>query len=130
MSVLWSRSNAKKWVFIVHYHISLQCIVIRCVVTVDYGHFSSSHNSRIVSSKQNVYMSTMNYRFVVCILFWQIQNRYKEMDVIRSLFARYNACNLHRDYCTHDYGGWWRLSMVVTIERCWVERLSCKGCRI
>ena len=52
----------------------------------------------------------IKHRFVVCISLWQIQNRYKEMDVIKSLFNRYNACNLHR--VTHDYGGWRRLSMV------------------
>ena len=48
--------------------------------------------------------------FVVCISLWQFQNRYKEMDVIKSLFNRYNACHLHR--VTHDYGEWQKLSMV------------------
>ena len=41
--------------------------------------------------------------FVVCISFWRIQNRYEEMNIIRSIFYRYNACNLHR--VTHDNGG-------------------------
>ena len=35
----------------------------------------------------------MKPRFVVCISFWRIQNRYKEMDVIESLFYTYIACN-------------------------------------
>ena len=53
----------------------------------------------------------IKHRFVGCISFWRIQNRYKEMDVIRSLFNRCNACNWHR--VTHDYGGWRRLLMVL-----------------
>ena len=53
--------------------------------------------------------------FVVCISLWQIKNRYKEMNVIRSIFYRYNACNLHRG--THDNGGWRRFSMVFATER-------------
>ena len=69
----------------------------------------------------------IKHRLVVCISLWWIQNCYKKMDVIRSLFYRYNACNLHR--VTHDYGGWRRSPWVVTTERYWVERLSCKGCR-
>ena len=56
--------------------------------------------------------------FIVCISFWQIKNRYKEMNVIRSIFYRY-ACNSHRG--THDNGGRRRFSMVVATERCWVE---------
>ena len=49
------------------------------------------------------------------------------MDVIKSLFYRYIACNLHR--VAHDNSGWRRLSMTVATERCWVERLNCKGSR-
>ena len=45
----------------------------------------------------------IKHGFVVCISFSRIQNRYKEMDAMRSLFNRYNACNLHR--VTHDYSG-------------------------
>ena len=66
----------------------------------------------------------IKHYFVVCISFWQIQNRYKDMDPIRPLFYGSNACNLN--IVTHDNGGWWRLSMVVARERCHVERLSCK----
>ena len=47
---------------------------------------------------------------------WRIQNRYKEMDVIRSLFYRYIAC-MHK------------VAMAVARERCWVKRLGCKGSR-
>ena len=50
LSLLCSRINAKKQVFVVPYHISWQRIAIRCVVTVNYGHFSHRHNSRIVLS--------------------------------------------------------------------------------
>ena len=60
ISLLWSRINAKKWVFVVPYHISWQRIAIRCVITVNYGHFSCHHNSRIGFSKQNVYVNELN----------------------------------------------------------------------
>ena len=50
------------------------------------------------------------------------------MNVIRSLFYRYIACNLHR--VVHDNGGWRRLSMAVATEKYWVERLSCKAPKI
>ena len=49
------------------------------------------------------------------------------MEVIRSLFYRYIACNLPR--VTHDKGGWRRLPMAVTAERFWVDRLGCKEYR-
>ena len=55
----------------------------------------------------------------------EFKNCYKEMDVIRSLFYRYIACNFHR--VAHDNGGWRRLSITVATERCWVEGLNCKG---
>ena len=58
--LLWSRINAKNWVFVVPYHISWQRIVIRCVVTVDYGHFSCRHRPGIVLPKQNVYVNELN----------------------------------------------------------------------
>ena len=54
---------------------------------------------------------------VVFISFCWIQNRYKEMNVIRSLFYRYIACNLHR------------VAMGVATKTCWVERLSSKRSR-
>ena len=69
----------------------------------------------------------IKHRFVVCISFWRIRNRYREISVIRSLFYRYIACNLHR--VVHNNGGWRKLSMVVATEWCWVENLSCKGSR-
>ena len=121
ISLLWSRVNAKNRVFVLPYHISWQRIAICCAVTVDYGHFSCRHNSAKRLCQR------IKHRFVACISFWRIQNLYKEMGVIRSLFYRYIACNLHR--VAHDNGDWRRLSMAVATERCWVERLSCKGSR-
>ena len=53
-------NQRQKMIFIVPYHISLQRIAIRCVVTVNYGHFSCRHNSRIGFSKQNVYVNELN----------------------------------------------------------------------
>ena len=35
-------------------------IVIRCVITVDYGHFSCRHRPGIVFPKQNVYVNELN----------------------------------------------------------------------
>ena len=55
-----SEINAKKGVFTVLYHISWQCIAIRCVVTFEYGHISSRHNSRIGFWKQNDYVNELN----------------------------------------------------------------------
>ena len=60
ISLLWSRINAKKWVFVVPYHISWQLIAIRCVVTAAYSHFWCHHNSSIGFSKQNVYVNELN----------------------------------------------------------------------
>ena len=48
-------------------------------------------------------------RFVACISFFWIQNRYREMGVIRFLFHIHIACNLHR--VAHDNGKWWRLAV-------------------
>ena len=127
LALLWSRINAKNRVFVVPYHILWQRIVIHCIVTVDYGHFSCHHKSRIVLSNQNVYTNELNIVFVVCFLFWRVQNRYKETDVIRSLFYRYIVYNLHR--VAHDNGGWRRLSIAVATECCWLKKLSCKWSR-
>ena len=69
----------------------------------------------------------IKHRFLVCLSFWRFQNRYKEMNVIRSLFYRYIACNFDR--VANGNGGWQRLPMAVATERNWVERLSCKGSR-
>ena len=124
LALLWSRINAKNRVFVVPYHISWQRIAIQCV---DYGHFSCRHKSRIVLSNQNVYTNELNIVFVVCLLFWRVQNRYKEMEVIRSLFYRYIAYNLRRR--AHDNSGWRRLSIAVATEWCWVKKLSCKESR-
>ena len=38
----------KKWVFVVPCHISWQRITIRCVVIVDYGHFSCRHIKEVM----------------------------------------------------------------------------------
>ena len=92
-----------------------QPIAIRCVVTVDYGHFSCRHKSRIGISKQNVYVNELN--IVLLYVFCSDEFKY-----------RYNASNCYR--LTHDNGGWRRLSMVIATERYWVERLSWKGSRI
>ena len=69
--LLWSRINAKNWVFVVPYHISWQRIVIRCVVTVDYGHFSCRHRPGIVLPKQNVYINELN---IVCCMHFVLTN--------------------------------------------------------
>ena len=114
ISLLWSRINAKKWVFVVPYHISWQRIAIRCVVTADYSHFWCHHNSRIGFSKQNVYVNELN----IVLLYAFCSDEFK---------YRYNASNLYR--ATHDNGRWRRSSMMMATERCWVERLSCKGSR-
>ena len=114
ISLLWSRINAKKWVFVVPYHISWQRIAICCVVTVDCGHFSCHQNSRIGFSKPNVYVNELN----IVLLYEVCPDEFK---------YRYNASNLYR--VTHDNGGWRRLTMVIAAERCWVERYSCKGSR-
>ena len=107
ISLLWSRINAKKWVFVVPCHISLQRIPIRCVVTTDYGHFSCRHYSRIGFSKQNVYVNELN----IVLLYAFCSDEFK---------YRYNASNLYR--VTHDNGGWRRLSIVTATERYWAER--------
>ena len=111
ISLLWSRINAKKWVFVVPYHILWQRTAIGCVITVDYGHFLCHHNSRIRFSKQNVYVNKLN----IVLLYEFCSDEFK---------YRFNASNLYR--LTHDNGGWCRLSMVEAAEKCWVERLSCK----
>ena len=105
LALLRSKINAKNWVFVVPYHTLWQHFGTRCVVTVDYGHFSCCHNSRIVSKRieSKCLCQGIKYRFVVCISFCGIQNRYKEIDVIRSLFYRYIACKMHR--VAHDNGG-------------------------
>ena len=95
----------------------------------DYGHFFCLHNSRIISKRiewKHLYQG-IKHRFLVCISFWGIQNCYKKIDVIRSLFYRYIACNKRR--VVHDNCRWQRLSMAVATEGCWVERLSCKRSR-
>ena len=69
----------------------------------------------------------IKHRFVICISFWLIQNCYKEIDLIRSLFYRYIASNLQR--VVHDDGVWRRLSVAVATEICWVEWLSCNRSR-
>ena len=79
--------------------------------------------NRFVESKR--LSQWIKHRFTVCISYWRIQNLYKEMDVIRSLFDRYIGCNLHR--VAHDNGGWRGMSMTVATERRLVERLSWKG---
>ena len=114
ISLLWSRINAKKWVFIVPYHISLQCIAIRCVVTTIYGHFSCRYNSRIGFSKQNVYDNELN----IILLYTFCSDEFK---------YRYNANKLYR--VTHDNGTWRRLPLVGATERSWVQILSCKWSR-
>ena len=114
ISLLWSRINAKKWVFIVPYHISWQRITIRCIITVSYGNFSCRHNSIIGFSKENVYVNKLN----IVLLYAFCSDEFK---------YRYNASNLYR--MAHYDGGCQRLSMMVAAERCWVERLSCKGSR-
>ena len=91
ISLLWSRINAKKWVFIVPYHISWQPIAIRCVDTVDDGHFSCRHNSTIGFSKQNVYVNELN----IVLLYAFCYDEFK---------YRYNASNLY--WVTHDNCGW------------------------
>ena len=96
ISLLWSRINAKKWVFVVPYHISWQRIAIRCVVTADYGDFSCRHNSRIGLWKQNVYVNELN----IVLLYAFCSDEFK---------YRHNAGNLYR--VTHDNGGWRRLSI-------------------
>ena len=71
LALLRSKINAKNRVFVVSYHISRQHIAIRCVVTVDYGHFSCRHNSGIVSKRiesKRLYQG-INHCFVVCISF-------------------------------------------------------------
>ena len=60
LALLWSGINAKNRVFIEPYHISLQHIAIRCVVIVDYGHFSCRHKSEIVLSNQKVFAKELN----------------------------------------------------------------------
>ena len=114
ISLLWSRINAKKWVFVVPYHISWQRIAIRCVVILNYGHFSCCYNWRIGFSKRSVYVNELN--IILLHAFCSDEFKY-----------RYNASNLYR--VTHDIGGWRRLSMVIAAKRCLVERLSCKGSR-
>ena len=102
-SLLWSGINAKKSVFTVPYHISWQRNVICCVVTVDYGHFSCRHNSRISFSKQN------ELNIALMHVFCSEEFKY-----------RHNASYLYR--ATHDNSKWRRMSMVIATERCWVER--------
>ena len=84
---------------------------------------SPQSKNRFVESKR--LPQWIKHRFAVCISYWRIQNLYKEMNVIRSLFDRYIACNLHR--VAHDNGGWRGMSMTVATERRLVERLSWKG---
>ena len=60
LALLWSRINAKNQVFVVPYHISFQCIAVRCAVTVDYSHFSCRHNLRIVLPNQNACANELN----------------------------------------------------------------------
>ena len=115
ISLLWSRINAKKWVFVVPYtfHGNVSQFVaslLSIMVT-----FRVTTTQELVFEAKRV-CQRIKHRFVVCISSWWIQNRYKEMDPIRPLFYRYNPCNLHR--VTHDNGGWRTLSMVVARERC------------
>ena len=89
-SLLRSGINAKKLVFVVPYHISWQRITIRCVVTVDYGHFLCRHGPRTGFSKQNVYVNELN----IVLLYVFCSDEFKH---------RFNAINLYR--VTHDNGG-------------------------
>ena len=71
------------------YHISWQHIKICCVVTVNYGHFSCRHNSRIGFSKQGVYVNELNIVLLYAFCFDEFK-------------YRYNASNLYR--ATHNNG--------------------------
>ena len=62
---------------------SWQGIAFRCVVTVNCGHFSCRHNSRIGFSKQNVYVNELNMVLLHPFRSGEFKS-YKEMDVIRS----------------------------------------------
>ena len=94
LALLWSKINAKNRAFVVSYHKSWQHIAIRCVVTVNYGHFLCRHNSRIVAKriKSKRLCQGIKHCFAMCISFGGIQNCYKEIDIIRSLFYRCLIC--------------------------------------
>ena len=59
-------------------------------LTVNYGHFSCRHNSRIGFSKQNVYVNELN----IVLLYTFCSDEFK---------YRYNPSNLYR--VTYDNGG-------------------------
>ena len=107
LALLWRKINTKKWVFVVPYHISWQRIAIRCVVTVDYGHFVLPQlKNHFVDSRH--LCQGIKHHLTVWISFWGIQNRYKETD-------KDIACNMHR--VAHNNSGSWRSSMKVAIQR-------------
>ena len=102
---LWSGIEVKICVFVVLCQVSRQHMTFRCVVTVDYGHFPYCRNSR-VGSNQNVRVNQLNL-VLLCAL-WQIQNRYKNLDITWSIFSIYLACNLiYILYCKSDTWQWW-----------------------
>ena len=77
-----------------HQKMSFRCtlsrfMAIRCVVAVNYGHFSCRYNSRIGFSMQNVYVNELN----IVLLYAFCSDEFK---------YRYNASNLYR--VTHDNG--------------------------
>ena len=88
---VWSGIDAKNWVFVVpfsscnvwHFVVPLLLIMVFSV--------SSQLKSRFVESKCSC--QRIKPRFVVCISLRRIQNRYKKMDAIGSLFHIYLACN-------------------------------------
>ena len=105
ISLLWSGINAKKMSF----HCTLShFIATYCCWLCRYCRYW------IGFSKQNVYVNELN----IVLLYAFCSDEFK---------YRYNASNLYR--ATHDNGGWRRSSMMMATERCWVERLSCKGSR-
>ena len=88
LALLWSRINAKKRVFVVPYTFHATCYNSLCLYCRLWSLFVSPQlKNRFVKSKR--LCQRIKYRFIMCISFWQIQNRYKEMDVIRFLFYRY-----------------------------------------
>ena len=109
-NVFWVLNEFSLELFTFHGNVSQFLVSL----TVNYSHFSCHHNSRIGFSKQNVYVNELN----IVLLYTLCSDEFK---------YRYNLSNLY--WVTHDNGGWRRLSMVIATERCWVERLSCKGSR-
>ena len=96
LALLWSKINAKIEFSLSHlmatYHSSL-CRYCRLWSLYALPHLKN----RFVES--NCLCQRIKHCFVVCISFWRVQNCYKEMDVIRSLFYWCIECNLHRVHC-------------------------------